>query len=453
MAAGDQTLNRRGGPTAPNGYHSQLPATGSPPVAITPDTSIDLSTEAPKAFAALRNPGFRVYFVTSALAMMADSIEHAISYWILFEKFQSPALGGFAALSHWLPFLFFSVYSGALADRFDPRRLIQIGMGLFMLVSIGWGLLFATDTLEMWHAMVLLTLHGFAGVLWGPSAQLLIHDIVGSKQLHSAVRLGATSRTLGFVAGPAVGGLLLLAMGPSWGILFNALIYLPMILWLWRAPYGPKFRKGEAPPPRAVRGFADIVATIREIANKPAVVSMTLLAGGASMFVAGGYHAQMPEFAHDLGHTEADLSYSMLLAADGLGALVAGLALEMRGSLRANPRTACILALLWCVAMASFAATPWYPIALLLLFIAGFLELSFFAMAQTLVQLDAPAAARGRVIGLFSMASGGLRAFSGVSIGIVGGFIGIHWSLALSALALFTVVCILMAFTLRPAAG
>ena len=410
-----------------------------------------MSTDSPRAFAALRLPGFRAYFFTAALAMMADSIEHAISYWILFEKFQSPALGGFAALSHWLPFLFFSVYSGALADRFDPRRLIQIGMTIFMLVSIGWGLLFATESLEMWHAMVLLTLHGFAGVLWGPSAQLLIHDIVGTQQLHSAVRLGSTARTLGFVAGPAVGGLLLLAMGPAWGILCNALIYLPMILWLWKAPYGPKFRKGTPPPPRAVRGLADILATIREIAHKPAIVSMTLLAGGASLFVAGGYHAQMPEFAHGMGHTEADFSYSMLLAADGAGALVAGLALESRGWLRAQPRTACILALIWCVAMASFAATSWYPLALALLFIAGFVELTFFAMAQTLVQLGAPAEIRGRVIGLFSMAAGGLRAFSGVTIGIVGSIIGIHWSLALAAMALFAVVSVLMAFTLRPA--
>ena len=410
-----------------------------------------MSDDSPKAFAALRLPGFRAYFYTAALAMMADSIEHAISYWILFEKFQSPALGGFAALSHWLPFLFFSVYSGALADRFDPRRLIQIGMTIFMLVSIGWGLLFATDSLEMWHAMVLLTLHGFAGVLWSPSAQLLIHDIVGPQQLHSAVRLGSTARTLGFVAGPAVGAMLLLAIGPAWGILFNALIYLPMILWLWKAPYGPKFRKGTPPPVRAIRGLADIVATIREIAHKPAVVSMTLLAGGASLFVAGGYHAQMPEFAHGMGHTEADFSYSMLLAADGAGALVAGLALESRGWLRAQPRTACILALIWCVAMASFAATTWYPLALALLFLAGFVELAFFAMAQTLVQLGAPAPIRGRVIGLYSMAAGGLRAFSGVTIGIVGSVIGIHWSLALSAMALFAVVSVLMAFLLRPA--
>jgi len=46
------------------------------------------------SFAALRHRGFRAYFITSALAMMADNIEHVISYWVMFEKFHSPALGG-----------------------------------------------------------------------------------------------------------------------------------------------------------------------------------------------------------------------------------------------------------------------------------------------------------------------------------------------------------------------
>jgi hypothetical protein len=56
-------------------------------------------------------------------------------------------------------------------------------------------------------------------------------------------------------------------------------------------------------------------------------------------------------------------------------------------------------------------------------------------MAQTLVQIDAPPDKRGRVIGLFNMASLGLRAFSGISVGLVGSLIGVHWSLALPALA------------------
>ena len=58
---------------------------------------------------------------------------------------------------------------------------------------------------------------------------------------------------------------------------------------------------------------------------------------------------------------------------------------------------------------------------------------------------------RGRVIGLYQMGALGLRAFSGVTIGIVGGLIGVHWSLALSAMMLLTVITGLLAFTLRSA--
>jgi MFS family permease len=403
----------------------------------------------PQSFAALRHPGYRAYFLGSALAMMADSIEHVISYWIIFQKFHSPALGGFAMLSHWLPFLFFSVWSGALADRFDSRRIIQFGMLLFMLASVGWGVLFLTGMLEMWHAAALLVVHGFAGVFWHPAAQLLIHDIVGTAHLQSAVRLGATARYLGLLFGPAVGGAFLLAFGPAEGILLNALIYLPLVIWLWRAPYGPRFRKAEPVPPRAVRGYADIIQTMRDVAGNRTIVSMILLAGLASLFVGNGYQPQMPEFAQDLGHGDPDMSYSMLLAADAAGALFAGFLLESRGLLQARPRTALVLAMLWCCAISGFAASSSYPLALALLFAVGFLELSFNAMAQTLVQLHAPAPIRGRVIGLYILSALGMRAFSGVTVGIVGGLIGIHWSLALSAIALLAIMAALLAFSTR----
>ena len=402
-----------------------------------------------RSFGALRHPGYRAYFFTSAAAMMADSVEHVISYWIIFEKFHSPTLGGIAILTHWLPFLLFSVYSGALADRFDPRRIIQLGMLLFMLVSLGWGILFLTDVLEQWHAAVLLTIHGFAGVLWLPSAQLLVHDIVGERQLQSAVRLNATSRYLGMLLGPAVGGVLMLAFGPSWGILLNVFIYLPLVWWLWKAPYGAHLRDPKVPRAAARRGYADILAVMREVAGNRTIVSMILLAGGASFFVGNAYQAQMPEFATHLGHGHAGITYSLLLSADAAGALVAGLVLESRGLLRADPRTAIILTILWCCAIGGFAAAPSYPVAVALLVAAGFFNLAFNSMAQTLVQLNAPVHLRGRVIGLYGMSSLGLRAFSGVSVGMLGSLVGIHWSLAGSALVLFAATALLLGFTLR----
>ena len=408
----------------------------------TPQTAA--TAPAKQSFAALRHAGFRTLFITSMLAMMADNIEHVISYWVVFQKFQSPALAGFAVVSHWLPFLLFSVAAGALADQLDPRRIIQCGMALFIVASLGWGYFFVTDTLQMWHAMVLLVIHGCAGVLWQSPNQLLLYDIVGPVDLSSAVRLSATARYLGVLVGPAVGGAIMLALGPSLGILVNTLFYLPLVIWLVNAPYGPRFRKGVAPPRRAVRGLADIVQTMRDIAGHRVIVSMTLLGGCASFFVGNAYSAQMPEFALDLGHGDPGVAYSLLLAADAAGALLAGVVLESRALLAANPRTAIILAVLWCGVLAGFSLATVYPLALVLLFTAGFFELAFNAMAQTLVQLNAPTEIRGRVIGLFNMASLGLRAFSGVTVGLMGSLIGVHWSLALSALMVLAIACALL---------
>jgi MFS family permease len=398
-----------------------------------------------RSFAAMRHPGFRAQFITYVIAMMADNIEHVISYWMVFQKFHSPALAGFAVLSHWLPFLLFSVASGALADRFDPRRVIQAGMGLFILASLSWSYFFVTDTLQMWQAMVILVIHGCAGVLWQTPNQMLLYDVVGPQDLESAVRLNAMARYLGILIGPAVGGAILIALGPAPGIMLNTVFYLPLVLWLVNAPYGPRFRKGAPAPRRAVRGLGDIVQTMREIKDHSVIVSMTLLAGAASFFVGNAYSAQMPGFATDLGHGDPGVSYSLLLAADAAGAMLAGVVLESRGLLPPRPRTAIVLAILWCAAMAVFSLSKSYWLAIGFLFAAGFLELSFNAMAQSLVQLNAPPDKRGRVIGLFNMASLGLRAFSGVSVGLLGSLIGVHWSLALSALATLAVASALLA--------
>ena len=389
---------------------------------------------------ALRAPGFLTFVITNMLAMMADNIEHVISYWVCFQKFHSAALAGFAVVSHWLPYLLFSVAVGALNDRYDSRRIVQAGMALFILASLGWGYCFVTDSLTMEIAMVLLVLHGCAGVLWVTSNQMILYSIAGPEYLQSAVRLNATFRYLGVLVGPAVGGGIMHWFGPSGGIFLNTVFYLPVVVWLVSAPYGARFQGAAAVPKRAVRGLADIVNTAKEVRGLPVVLAMTLLVGAASFFVGNSYQAQMPGFAQDLGRAKADVTYTMLLAADAAGALLAGFLLERRsGTLRTQPSTALKLAAGWGLSLALFAVVRSYPLALLCLFTAGFFELSFSSMAQTLVQLNAPDQSRGRVLGLYSMSAFGLRTFSGLTVGIVGSITSIHVSLACSGLAFVTI--------------
>jgi MFS family permease len=401
----------------------------------------------PAAFAALRHPRFGTLLACGALAMMADNVEHVVSYWVMFQEFRSPALGGFAVVAHWLPFLLFSIPSGALGDRVGPRRPIQIAMGLFACVSLTWAVLFFTHSIRLWHAVVLLVVHGLAGVLWGPLTQLLLHEVVGPQDLVSAVRLTATSRYLGMLLGPAVGSALLLALGAPCALMVNALVYAPLAIWLARHVPAPREARARA------SGFRDVVATIGRARLQPTVLALTLLGAGAAFFVGNAYQAQMPQYARDFGHGDPGLTYTVLLAADAAGALFAGVALETVGLLAPRARTAILLAAGWGASLAGFALTRSYPLALALLFAAGFLELSFNSMAQALVQLEAPNEWRGRMIGLYSMAAQGMRTFSGVTVGLAGALLGVHWSLALSGACVVALCGMLLAVASRRTAA
>ncbi len=369
--------------------------------------------------------------------MTADNIEHVISYWVIFQKFHSPALGGFAVISHWLPFLLLSAYMGALADRFDCRRLIQLSQVLFMLASLAWGVLFLTDSLQVWHAVVILLVHGAAGVIGATAVQLIIHDMVGTEQLHSAIRLNASSRNLSILLGPAVGGGLMLLLGPAWGLLANVLIYLPLTGLLLVLPYTGHSRQADRRPRSS--GLADIWRALAEARADRRIVTMIALGGATSFFVGNAFQAQMPEYAHHLGADEAGAWYSVLLAGNAAGAVLGAVLLETFDVLRPSVRAAILCAGLWGLTIGLFPAARSYGAAIALLVLAGVFNIAFTSMAQTLVQLLAPPRVRGSIIGLFNTATLGLRAGSGLTVGLLGAVIGVRWSLALSAAAVVAI--------------
>src|SRR5262249_17915366 len=159
-------------------------------------------------------------------------------------------------------------------------------------------------------------------------------------------------------------------------------------------------------------------------------VTMVVLGGSSSLLIGNAFQSLMPAFAADLGAGAAGFTYSALLMATAAGAVFGGFLLEGKGWLQAKARSAVLCAIGWCVAIGIFALSRNYYLSLVLLFCAGILNLAFYSSAQAIVQLEAPADLRGRLIGLFSMSAQGFRAFSGITVGIMGSIVGIHWSLA-----------------------
>lgn len=432
--------------------------------------------EDPRRFAALRNRSSGTYIAGGALSMMADNIEHVLGYWVLWQTFHSPWLVGFQIVSHWLPFLLFSVYAGALAQRFDCRRIIQIAQALFMLVSICWGVLFLTGTLELWHACVLLVLHGLAGCLWMPAEQLMLYDFVGPRQLPSAVRINSTFRSLAFIAGPVVGSALLIGIGPAYGMFVNVLFYLPLTIFLFRTRFtghgsagraastttadpapparaaAPEPVAAEPPAPQRMSFFAafSVLGTVRRHREIFGMILLTALSG-----VTIGHLLQnaMPEFAEILGGAGGGAAYGLLLFANGVGGVIGGFLLEATRKVPPTAPTAVGSAILLGISTVVFASSGSLVLAVIALAVGGVAKIASESTEMSIVQLQAPDAERGRVIGAYTMFGPGMMTFGGVTAGLLGSLLGIQAAVLVSGVVLTVGAAAVGAWLLLPRRG
>lgn len=370
--------------------------------------------------------------------MMADNIEHVLTYWVLWQTFHSPWLIGFQILSHWLPFLLFSVYSGALAERFDCRRLIQIAQGIFMFVSLCWGVLFLTGTLELWHAVVLLVLHGLAGTLWSPAEQMLLYDFVGRKQLPGAVRMNATFHSLAFVAGPIIGSALLVSVGSGLGMLINILFYLPLTIFLFvtRFTGHGRITVEDQAAPRERLTLRSLFAVVGTVRNHRVLAGIMLLSALSAVTIGHLMQNAMPVFADLLGAGSAGLAYGVLLFANGVGGVIGGFLLEATRKVPATAATAIVAAVLLGITTIVFAASGNYLVSVLALVAGGIARITMDSTGMSIVQLQAPKDQRGRVIGAFTMSGSGMMAFGGLTVGVFGSLFGIPGAVLVAGIVL-----------------
>nr|WP_281361025.1 MFS transporter [Schumannella luteola] len=400
----------------------------------------------------MRAPWYRGYLIGGILLMSGDHVEHAITYFVMWQKFQSPVLAGFATISHWVPFLLGAIPFGHIADRFDNRRIIQASCVLFALVSVAWAVLIGTNTLQPWHCVILLVLHGLSGAFWNPADQLMLYDMVGPEVLPSGVRLMATGLNLGMLAGPALGATLLAipAIGPVWGMALNVLLYVPFFVYLAITPVTGHRRRRVAPPRMR---FRDLVGVLREVPRYPAILLMMLTQGAVGLFIGTALLPLLPDFGRLLGQDQGP-GYILLLIAMSTGAVAGGLGMEALGRIAASTRAAIVASALFGLGVLVFAVSRSFPLSLAALVLAGLGNLVGASTAQTVVQLAAPEDRRGAFIGAFGMAANGFRAGSGIVVGGLSALIGVAGGVAVGAGALLVVaVVLLVVVTLRRRRG
>jgi len=399
-------------------------------------TATSGATPVPRlGFAALHVPLYRWYFGTSWVSSAGDGMETVIRNLLVLQLAGDQAAFwlGMMVFAHWVPYTVFSLYGGALADRYDVRKVQLVAQLLLFAAGLGVAVITIAGLVSVWWIFGFLVLHGFAGAIGNPAQQTLVHSIVGRDRLLSAVSLSSTSRQLSQVVGPAIAGLVFVAFGPGWGLLVNALSFVPLLLLLalMRLP------RAEIRPPQAtLDALREGIGFVRARPRLAALIGVEML---PVVFLGHTFHSLLPLFARDRLGVDA-LGYSFLLVASGVGALGAAIWLAY-GRERSDPlRTVVIAAALEMAAILAFALITSYGLALGLMLGIGATAVIAQALANTTLQLSAPDRIRGRVMGAYSFGTQGMRVVNGPLLGglaqVIGPVIAVAGSAALVCAAL-----------------
>jgi MFS family permease len=385
------------------------------------DVVAEPAAAAPRRFrlAALEVPTFRWYFATSWISHTGDGMENVIRNLLVLQLAgaAAPFWLGMMVFAHWVPFTFFSLYGGTLADRYDNRKVQLVAQLLLLAAALGVAVATLAGVVTVWWIFGLLLVHGFAGAIGGPAQQTLIHAMVGRDRLLSAVSLNSTSRQVSQVIGPAIAGFIYVVFGPGWGFLVNALTFVPLLVLLTLVRVR---RLAQAPAQRTVDALREGVGFLRERPRLSALIAAEML---PVILLGHTFSSLVPLFARDQLGVEA-IGYAFLLVASGAGALVAAAYLQAARE-RLDPlRFVIAAAAVEMVAILLFAVSSVYALSFVLMVVIGAAAVLAQSYTNTTLQLSAPDRLRGRVMGAYAFGTQGLRVINGPALGTAAQVLG-----------------------------
>ncbi len=326
------------------------------------------------------------------------------------------------------PILLLAPWTGSAADRFDRRRLLLTTQAAqtcltAMLAGLAFGGL-ASEHVVLGFAFVLGVLTAFAL----PAQQALLASLVERDDLPSAVALNSMTYNLARAVGPSLAALVINKFGVATAFAVNSCSYLPLALAVLIAR-----------PRKQERAESSRLSESLRLLRREPRLAVYLLIVAIVGFASDPVNALGPAFARAFGHDETVGGY--LLGVFGLGAVTAALLVAGRvaGSRR---RMALTLALLG-FGIALFSVTPWLPVALPLLFIAGFGYLASNTSATSRLQLEVAESQRGRIMALWGIAFLGVRPLASLLDGAIASAAGVRTAgvvLALPAIAAAVVI-------------
>ncbi|MDQ4081926.1 MAG: MFS transporter [Actinomycetota bacterium] len=381
-----------------------------------------------RALAALRHPRFRLYSAGVLLSLIGSWVESAAFGYVVLLLGGSAATLGVIGFLNTIPNIVFALPGGALADRYDRRKLLLIyqsaNMGVAALLAVLW----ATGELTVPLIAAIAIVGGTLGTLSFPAFQGMLAATVPGEDLESAVAINSLSLQVARFVGPALAGFLLASGGPTWVFGANAASFVAVLAVLALLPSS---RTTIAATASRVGG--GIMDGLRFVLGRRSLASLMLLLVLAGMFGTPPVAFMIPaivRFQLDAGAG----TLGALTACIGLGSVlgsVALLALARRPN-KGEPLLAGYF--VTALAIAALGVSSSIPFSLAVAVVGGFCGVVFVGLSTVVVQAASPDAVRARAMAIWAAAFVGMLPFGGLITAGLAAWLGPGWAVTVDGL-------------------
>ena len=376
------------------------------------------STEIPHTrFAALQYRNFKLLWYGLIVSNVGTWMQNVANGWLVLQLTNSPLWLGFLGLSFAIPMILLPPLAGPIVDRVNRIQLLLFTQSMQALTFITLGVLTWVGKVEVWHILIASFVSAILLAFDNPARQALVPGLVQPRDLLNALSLNSATYTGAALVGPALAGLLLEPLGAGTLFFLNGISFLAVIL--------------------ALLVMRDVVThsggaqgTLRDSFwkglsyawNDRFILALLILSALGAVF-GRSYQNLLPAFSRDIWHAGSQ-GYGLLLAAAGGGALAGAFGLA---SFKRIPKQGAVMllsGLIFCASLIIFALSPFFVLALVLLFVAGVTSTVFSTIISTFIQLSVPNEMRGRVMSLYTVTLIGLPSLGALGSGALAEWLG-----------------------------
>jgi MFS family permease len=358
-------------------------------VSANPTTTSSAETLSP--WVPLRQPLFRWLWIAAFASYIGTWIQDVGAAWLMTSLSSSPVMIALVRTASAFPMFLFALPAGALADVLDRRRLLLFTQTLMLLAAAALAVLTFTGLTTALSLLLLTFALGVGTALNAPAWQATMAELVPRAQLMPAIALNSASINLARSVGPAIGGLLIAAIGPAANFALNALSFCGVVyvLYRWR-------REPVTTVLPAERVLGAIRTGVRYVRHAPPVLSVLARSSSFTVF-AIAMLALLPTFARfHLGR--GPTGYGILLGFFGAGAVLAAVLLSRARARLSAERIVAIAIIVFAIQLFVLAWAPFLPLVHVALFIAGGAWLTLLSTFNASIQAVVPSWVRGRAL-------------------------------------------------------